>query len=156
MAVDKGQFEQLLKEKGLKVTRQRLMVLEAIASSPKEHLTAEEIYTLVKVECPEIGLATVYRTIQLLNELRLIDRVNFDDGFVRYEMGNASNHGQKHRHHHLICIKCGKVISFQDDLLEELEAKIAATTGFRVVNHEVKLYGVCVECGGDLIEEKRE
>ena len=155
MAVDRGQFKQLLKENGLKVTRQRLMVLEAIAACPEEHLTAEEIFALVKVDVPDIGLATVYRTIQLLNELHLIDRVNFDDGFVRYEIGNTTEQGQKHHHHHLICMKCGKVISFQEDLLEGLEAKIAATTGFYVVNHEVKLYGYCEKCGGNLIEEKR-
>ena len=156
MAVDREEFKQLLKRKGLKVTNQRLLVLEAIASCPEEHLTAEEIYGLVKLSYPEIGLATVYRTIQLLNELHLIDRINFDDGFVRYEMGSAHGHGQKHHHHHLICMKCGRVISFQDDLLEELEAKITATAGFRIVDHEVKLYGYCVECGGDFIEEKRE
>jgi len=156
MAVDRERFKQLLKSRGLKVTNQRLQVLEAISSCPEEHLTAEEIYELVKADCPEIGLATVYRTIQLLNELHLIDRINFDDGFVRYEMGTAPDRGRKHRHHHLICMKCGKVISFQDDLLEELEEKIASTTGFSVVNHEVKLYGYCVECGGKLIEEKRE
>lgn len=156
MAVEEDRFKQLIKDKGLKVTRQRLAVLKAIASCPKEHLAAEEIFELVKVDCPEIGLATVYRTIQLLNELHLIDRVNFDDGFVRYEMGSALEGGLRHRHHHLICIKCGKVISFRDDLLEGLEEKIAETTGFRVVNHEVKLYGICVECGGNLIEEKRE
>lgn len=156
MEVDRGKFRGLLREKGLKVTRQRLTVLEAIASCPKEHLTAEEIYELVKVDCPDIGLATVYRTIQLLNELHLVDRVNFDDGFVRYEMGSAPERGQRHRHHHLICMKCGKVISFQEDLLEGLEAEIAATTGFHVVDHEVKLYGYCVECGGNVIEEKRE
>ena len=87
MAVDREAFKQLLKDRGLKVTRQRFVVLEAIAARPEEHLTAEEIFTLVKVGCPDIGLATVYRTIQLLNELHLIDRINFDDGFVRYEMG---------------------------------------------------------------------
>lgn len=156
MTADIDRFAKLLREKGLKVTNQRLKVLEAIGSCPEEHLSAEEIYELVKADCPEIGLATVYRTIQLLNELHLIDRINFDDGFVRYEMGSAQERGQKHRHHHLICMKCGRVISFQDDLLEELEEKIARTTGFHVVNHEVKLYGYCVECGGDLIEEKRE
>ena len=111
MAVDREEFKQLLRDKGLKVTNQRLSVLEAIASCPEEHLTAEEIFALVKVDCPEIGLATVYRTIQLLNELHLIDRINFDDGFVRYEMGSAPNREQKHHHHHLICMKCGKVIS---------------------------------------------
>ena len=156
MAVDREEFKRLLKEKGLKITNQRLLVLEAIASCPEEHLTAEEIYELVKLSYPEIGLATVYRTIQLLNELHLIDRINFDDGFVRYEMGSAHGHGQKHHHHHLICMKCSRVISFQDDLLEELEAKITATAGFRIVDHEVKLYGYCAECGGDFIEEKRE
>lgn len=150
MAVDKGKVERLLKEKGLKVTRQRMAVLDAMEACPQEHLTAEEIFELVKVDCPDIGLATVYRTIQLLNSLHLIDRINFDDGFVRYEMGSALESAGRHRHHHLICIKCGKVISFQDDLCEELEGKIAASTGFRVVNHEVKLYGYCVECGGDL------
>ncbi len=156
MAFDKGKAERLLKDRGLKVTRQRMAVLEAIDSCPREHLTAEEIFELVKADCPDIGLATVYRTIQLLGSLHLIDRVSFDDGFVRYEMGSALEGTVRHRHHHLICIKCGRVISFQDDLLEELEGKIIATTGFRVVDHEVKLYGYCVECGGDLIEEKRE
>lgn len=156
MTVDSRMFQQLLKDRGLKVTRQRLMVLEAIVSCPQEHLTAEEIYELVKAKCPDIGLATVYRTIQLLSEMQLVDRINFDDGFVRYELGSAPDREQKHHHHHLICKKCGKVISFQDDLLEELEEKITRTTGFFVVDHEVKLYGYCVECGGKLIEEKRE
>ena len=90
--------------------------------------------------------STVYRTIQLLNELGLIDRISFDDGAVRYEIGSAPDREQKHRHHHLICRRCGRVFSFQEDLLEELEAKITATTGFAVVNHEVKLYGYCKEC----------
>ena len=156
MTVDREDFGRLLRDRGLKVTRQRMQVLEAVASRPEEHLTAEEIYEIVKLGCPEIGLATVYRTIQLLGSLHLIDRISFDDGFVRYEMGSALEGTVRHRHHHLICIKCGRVVSFQDDSLEELERKIIATTGFRVVDHEVKLYGYCVECGGDLIEEKRE
>lgn len=155
MAVDREQVKRLLKEKGLKVTKQRLLVLEAIAACPDKHLTAEEILELVKVDYPEIGLATIYRTIQLFAELRLIDRINLDDGFVRYEIGNPHACEQKHHHHHLICRKCGKVISFQDDLLEELEKKITETTGFLIVDHEVKLYGCCVECGGKLIEEEK-
>ena len=156
MAVGQEDFKKILKEKGLKVTRQRLVVLEVLAGNAEEHLTAEEIYDRVKADNPDIGLATVYRTIQLLKELHLIDRINFDDGFVRYEMGTVSECEQKHHHHHLICMKCGKVISFRDDLLEELEDKITETTGFSIVNHEVKLYGFCKECGGNLIEEKRE
>ena len=148
MAFDREEFIALLKNKGLKVTNQRLLVLEALAACPDRHLTAEEIYEIIKTDCPEIGLATVYRTIQLLLELQLIDRINLDDGFVRYEIGNGKEGGTKHRHHHLVCRKCGRVISFQDDLLEELEDKIVKTTGFQVMDHEVKLYGYCKECGG--------
>ena len=125
-------------------------MLKALSLCPDKHLTAEEIHEIVKTDCPEIGLATVYRTIQLLLGLHLIDRINLDDGFVRYEIGSAGENEAKHHHHHLICRKCGKVISFQDDLLEELEEKIEKTTGFRVVDHEVKLYGYCKECGGKI------
>lgn len=153
MDVDREQFKQLLKDKGLKVTNQRVLVLETLASCPGKHLTAEEIYELVKVDCPEIGLATVYRTIQMLLELHLVDKIHLDDGYVRYEIGSAGG-AAKHHHHHLICLSCGKVISFEDDLLEELEKKITDKEGFFVVDHEVKLYGHCKECGGNLIEKK--
>ena len=72
MAVDRTQFKQLLKDNGLKVTTQRLLILEALVACPDKHLTAEEIYEMVKADYPEIGLATVYRTIQILLELHLI------------------------------------------------------------------------------------
>ena len=99
MTIGREDFKKILKEKGLKVTRQRLVVLEVLAENEEKHLTAEEIYDKVKVENPDIGLATVYRTIQLLSELHLIDRINFDDGFVRYEIGNLHGREQKHHHH---------------------------------------------------------
>lgn len=148
MTVDREKFKQLLKDNGLKVTNQRLLVLEALALCPDRHLTAEEIYEMVKADYPEIGLATVYRTIQILLDLHLIDRINLDDGFVRYEIGSVGRGTAKHHHHHLICRNCGKIFSFEDDLLEELEEKIMETTGFHVMDHEVKLYGYCAECGG--------
>ena len=156
MAVDREQFREILKKKGLKVTTQRLLILEVLASCPDVHLTAEEIYDRVKTDYPEIGLATVYRTIQLLLELHLIDRINLDDGFVRYEIGNLGTGMSRHHHHHLICLKCGKVESFQDDLLEKLEQRITATTGFKVADHEVKFYGYCKECGGNVIEKNEK
>lgn len=149
MGIDRDGFKDLLREKGLKITKQRQMVLEVLASSPDTHLTAEEIYDKVKTDCPEIGLATVYRTIQLLLELHLIDKINLDDGFVRYEFGDRGTSTSGHHHHHLICLRCGNVESFEDDLLEELEHKVQEKTGFRVVNHEVKFYGYCKKCGGN-------
>ena len=110
----------LLRKAGLKVTNQRMMVLDIIASHPAEHLTAEEIYDLAKVNSPEIGLATIYRTVQVLLDLHVIDKVTFDDGFTRYEL-NVEESASGHRHHHAICTGCGKVYSLESDLLDSLE-----------------------------------
>lgn len=143
--MDREGFTQLLREKGLKVTNQRIGVLEALSGSDDSHLTAEEIYEAVRVKYPEIGLATVYRTIQLLLELQLIDRVNLDDGCARYGMG-AIDAKTKHHHHHLICLSCGKIFSFDGDLMETLEEYVQTTRGFQVVDHKVKFYGYCKEC----------
>lgn len=146
MSVDQDQFKQMLREKGLKVTTQRISILKVLSACDDKHLTAEEIYELVKIDYPEIGLATVYRTIQLLLELKLIDSVQLGDGFVRYEFGHNEEGDKKHHHHHLVCLSCGKVVSFEDDLLEKLEEKIEEKTSFRVVDHDVKFYGYCIDC----------
>ncbi len=140
-------FERILKEHGLKKTKQRVLVLEALASCGDEHLTAEEIYEIVKAEFPEIGLATVYRTIQLLSGLGLVESIQLGDGYVRYEIGKIGG-SEAHHHHHLICLECGKIISFRDDLLDELEKRIKESVSFQVTNHEVKLYGYCETCLG--------
>ena len=146
MQLDREGFESLLRGKGLKVTAQRIAVLSVLSEKPDSHLTAEEIYDLVRVGSPDIGLATVYRTIQMLLELKIIDRIYLDDGYVRYELGNVYETEDSHHHHHLICNTCGKVLPFKDDLLEELERHIEEETGFHVVNHELKFYGQCQEC----------
>ena len=138
-------FKGLLKERGLKVTSQRLAILGALLAHPQQHLTAEDIYELVRKDWPDIGLATVYRNIQLLSDMNLIDSLNLNDGFVRYEIGDEG-HGEHHHHHHMICQHCGKVMVFQEDLLEDLEERIFQETGFSVSDHEVKLYGICEEC----------
>jgi len=148
MPDNQEQFKTLLKKNGLKVTTQRIAILEVLKSKPDKHLTAEEIYDYVKKKYPEIGLATVYRTIQLLSELNLIDKLNLDDGYVRYEIGRKSCEETSHHHHHLICLDCGKIYAFQDDLLETLEERIMETMGFAVQDHEVKMFGHCKECRG--------
>lgn len=146
MQLDREGFEKLLREKGLKVTTQRLAVLTVLSQKPDSHLTAEEIYDLVRVSNPEIGLATVYRTIQMLLELKIVDRIYLDDGYVRYELGHVYEDEDSHHHHHLICIKCGRVMSFQGDLLEDFEKRIEEKAGFQIQDHDVKLYGYCTDC----------
>lgn len=153
MSISQEKFKEMLKEKGLKVTNQRLLVLQVLAEHGDEHMTAEDIFELVKEDYPEIGLATIYRTVQLLLDMQLVDRIMLDDGCVRYEIGDFldEKEGHRHHHHHLICTECGSVSAFRDDLLEDLEAYIEKETGFQVTDHELKFYGVCKKCR----EEKR-
>ena len=146
MAISQEEFKKLLKEKGLKVTNQRLLVLEVLADHRDTHMTAEDIYDLVKEDYPEIGLATIYRTLQLLLNMQLVDRINLEDGCIRYEIGDQLNGELKHHHHHLICKTCGKVLPFRHDLLDDLERQIEEETGFHVLDHELKFYGQCKEC----------
>ena len=146
MQLDREGFVSLLRGKGLKVTAQRIAVLSVLSEKPDSHLTAEEIYDLVRVGSPDIGLATVYRTIQMLLELKIIDRIYLDDGYVRYELGNVYETEDSHHHHHLICVKCGRVMSFQGDLLEAFEMRMEEETGFQIQDHDVKLYGLCKDC----------
>ena len=119
---------------------------ELLAEHKGQHLAAEDIFELMKDEYPEMGLATVYRTLQLLYEIQLIDRIHFNDGCIRYEIGHIFDGDSKHSHHHLICRTCGRVMPFEDDFLEDLEAQIEADTGFHVLDHELKFYGQCKEC----------
>ena len=141
------QLKTRLKAKGLKITTQRLLVLRVLMDNAGEHLTAEEIYAKTCELNPGIGLATVYRAIRLFTQLGLVDRLNLGDGFARYEISDADEEkGKHHRHHHLICLNCGKIIPFEKDLLEELERNVSETTGFQIVDHEVRLYGYCSEC----------
>ena len=135
-----------LKEKGLKVTHQRLLVLSVLEQNNGKHMTAEDIYELVSEECPEIGLATIYRTLQLLRDMELVDRINLDDGCVRYEIGHLLRGDARHNHHHLICRGCGRVVPFDGDLLDDLERHIEESIGFHVLDHELKFYGLCRDC----------
>ncbi len=108
-----------------------------------EHLSCDEIFNLVTEEYPEIGIATIYRTLQLFEKLNIVYKLNFDDGFSRYELNLGTG---DHHHHHLICIKCGKVIEVKLDLLESLEAEIEKEGIFTIVDHNVQFYGYCNNC----------
>lgn len=136
-------LKEQFKSKGYKLTPQRRAIVDIIMDSEKKHLTAEEIYDQVKVGCPEIGLATVYRTILLLEEMGVIYKLDLNDGCSRYELANEN---ESHRHHHLVCNRCGNVEEVEDDLLEELENEVEKKYGFKIEDHAVKFFGICGKC----------
>ena len=133
-----------LSERQHKMTPQRQIVLQIYLDHPGEHLSAEDVHDILRTEKAEIGLATVYRTLELLSDLGILQKMEFGDGCSRYEVNDTDP--TRHHHHHLICTKCGKVEEFDEDLLETLEADIERKTGFRTLDHQVKFFGICKEC----------
>lgn len=154
--MDQEDFKDMLHKKGLKLTSKRMLVLKIIAEHTQEHLTAEEIYDFAKVSDSDIGLATIYRTVQMLKNLSLIEKVSFGDGFARYELGDFEHEHKHHRHHHAICSRCGRVLSFEDDLSDKLKQTVTDTMGFQVTDYEVKLYGYCRECEACIKREEQD
>lgn len=136
-------LKEQLKVKGYKLTPQRRAVVNIVLENKGNHLTAEEMYDLVKKDCPEIGLATIYRTVQLLEEIGILCKINLDDGCNRYELLDDE---EMHHHHHLICRKCGKVVEVEEDLLDTIEKNVEDKYKFKIENHSVKFLGICNEC----------
>ena len=134
-----------LQEKDYKMTEQRREILQIFLDQPSDHhLSAEDVHSILRSRKSEIGLATVYRSLELLGSLGILLKIEFGDGCSRYELNTTDPN--LHRHHHLICMKCHKVIEFDEDKLDELEEEIANKSGFEILNHEVKFFGYCKDC----------
>ncbi len=133
-----------LRAKEVRFTTRRELVLKVFMENNDKHLSAEEIYNLVKMKAPDIGLATVYRTLELFLDFDFIHAIDFGDGRKRYELGAAEK--DTHRHHHLICTKCGGIIEVNEDLLDELESRVKKKHGFTVTDHQLKNFSICKKC----------
>ena len=135
------ELKKIVKQKGLKYTEQREIVLSILLDA-QGHLTAEEVYNEIKKEHTDsnIGIATVYRALSFLEEVDLIASIAFGTDGKKYE-SNAKSH-----HDHLICTDCGKIIEFIDDEIEKRQDKIAKKNNFKVTSHSMQLYGVCEKC----------
>ncbi|HEX3032919.1 MAG TPA: Fur family transcriptional regulator [Bacillota bacterium] len=132
-----------LKEFGYKFTDQRKAILDVLIAYSGDHLSTEEVYTRVKEKHPEMGIATVYRTLMLLEKLELVCKLDLGDGFSRYELVKLN---EDHRHHHLVCSCCKSVTEVEEDLLEALEQQILQKNKFLVKDHRVMFYGLCENC----------
>ena len=123
---------------GLKMTEQRKIIVKVLSKS-KDHPDVELVYKRASSIDNNIGIATVYRTIKLFEENNIIEKHEFGDGRYRYEEVREEHHD------HLIDIKSGKVIEFQNDAIEELQKKVAEQLGYKLVDHRLELYGVPIK-----------
>ena len=136
-------IKQQLQSKGYKLTPQREATVRVLMENEEDHLSAEDVFMLVKEKAPEIGLATVYRTLELLSEMHVVEKLNFGDGVSRYDLRGESN---KHHHHHLICLNCGTVDEIFEDLLVSAEEKVKNVYNFYITDHRLTFYGICHRC----------
>ncbi len=129
-----------LKKAGLKVTLPRVKILELLESSDTRHHTAEDIYKALMESGEEVGLATVYRVLTQFEAAALVTRQHFESGQAVFELNQGSHHD------HLVCVKCGRVDEFYDDIIEQQQKKIAADKGYAITDHNLILYGICSNC----------
>ena len=122
-------------EKGLKMTEQR-RVIARVLSEANDHPDAAEVYQRAGDLDPRISMATVYRTIRLFEDCNVLERLNFGDGRVRYEEASREHHD------HLIDVKSGKIIEFQNTEIERLQQEVAREFGYELVDHRLELYGI--------------
>lgn len=134
----KVRLDTYLARQGLKHTRQREQILETFMGQ-SGHLTSEQLYREVEKRSPAIGAATVYRALKLFVEAGIATASQFRDGVTVYETRRA-------HHDHMLCLRCDKVIEFEDDEIERRQERIAGEHGFELVRHRHDLYGYCADC----------
>src|SRR5699024_9171509 len=142
----KQRIERIKKQlhgQGYKLTPQREATLTVLLERESDHLSAEEIFLLVKDKALEIGLATVYRTLELLSDLSVLDKINFGGGVSRYDLRKE---GVDHFHHHLVCMECGQVEEIIEDLLGDVEKIVEDDCGFEVEDDRLTFHGICKQC----------
>lgn len=134
-------FKQILKDNGLKFTKQRDIILKTLYSNTG-HFTPEELLSIIKKDYPKltIGIATIYRTLGLLEDSKIVDSISFGAKGKKYEIG------VKEHHDHLVCVECGKLIEFLDETIELQQELIAKKFDFKMTGHNMNIIGICNEC----------
>ncbi len=132
----------VLKDKGMKYTEQRAVILQILLNID-DHLNAEDVHRIVKEKYPKqnIGIATVYRTLNFLEEVELISSISFGKDGKKYESNSKDQH-----HDHIICTSCGEIVEFFDEQIEKRQDYIASQNGFEITNHTMQLFGICQKC----------
>jgi Fur family ferric uptake transcriptional regulator len=129
-----------LKKVGLKVTLPRMKILEFFEKSTVRHQSAEDIYRALVNDGDDIGLATVYRVLTQFEAAGLVERHHFESGQAVFELN------EKGHHDHIICVLCGRVEEFYDEMIETRQQEVAIDKGYEVTDHSLTLYGKCPDC----------
>lgn len=127
----------LLKKVGLKITEPRLTILALMQENQVQHFSAEDVYKLLLEQGEEIGLATVYRVLNQFDEVGILVRHNFEGNKSVFELAPNEHHD------HIICVDCGKVFEFNDEIIEKRQREISQEHGIELASHNLYMYGKC-------------
>ncbi len=133
-------FTEHLNERGLKSSQKRNRIVEEFLRAER-HVSAEDLFRLVRKDHPEIGYTTVYRTLKLIVSSGLAEMVDFDDGVRRFEKKLGREY-----HAHFICTKCGKNFEVFDENIERLSSSLSSKSGFVAKKHRLEIFGLCQGC----------
>jgi Fur family transcriptional regulator, ferric uptake regulator len=128
---------------GMRVTNQRTLILDIIRQG-KGHMDADEVYRLARKKNSRISLSTVYRNLQTLKKLGLVDEVHFDEAHHHYEI--KTDRDASAEHHHMICLGCGKIIEFKYPLAQSVKQSVPEAADFEITGTETRILGYCAEC----------
>ncbi|WP_234122685.1 Fur family transcriptional regulator [Clostridium hydrogenum] len=134
-----------IEKNGCKMTVQRQKVIDVIIENQHKHLNSEEIYAIIKKDYPEMGIATIYRTMQLLEKMNIVVKFDIDEDGIRYELRDIED---KHQHPHFICTNCGAVIPLKNTDVMISQNELNIKYGFKITDYSLKLYGICKKCSG--------
>jgi Fe2+ or Zn2+ uptake regulation protein len=130
---------------GLRITNQRALILDILRQG-KGHMDADEVHRLARRKQPHISLSTVYRNLQMLKRVGLVDEVHFDEDHHHYEVRETPDGKVIPEHHHLICQKCGRITEFTYPLAQLIESKVNEARGFQITATETRVLGLCPRC----------
>lgn len=139
-AYEKKQFEKLFKEEQIDRFEDRFRVLEIFLKTER-HVTTAELLEQLKEQGAEFSPDFVEETLQLMCHFGFAQKIRLENGEIRYEHRHLGQH-----HDHMICTKCGKIIEFKNDQLEDLQARIVSDYGFHMLQHQMNIYGICSDC----------
>lgn len=133
----------MLNQRGMRLTAQRQIILNIFqALSPGQHLSADNLYQRLKSQGERISSSTVYRTLHMMSNMGLLRELELAEGSKFYEL----NHPYLKQHHHLVCVRCGRVTEFEDDVITQIGSNQANAEGFHLLDSQLTIYALCPQC----------
>ena len=142
MLMNTDQIRKIFEENNQKFTKQREIIFNALKNSEAKHITPEELFSIVHQEHKQVGIATIYRTLNIFEELGIVNKQEFTDQAYTYEIMNSDND----HHDHIICTSCGKILEDEFLSVDDVKSSLKKDYNFDLSYYSLRIYGICSDC----------